>query len=104
VIADVMKIAAANGVICLVGVGHTGRTAMIPAAELATTMVLRNTAVFGIVNANRRHWDNAVASLARADRSWLSRLISRREQPRDFVRALNREADDIKVIIEFAGI
>ena len=40
--------------------------------------------------------------LARADRAWLSRLITRRERPERFADALTRQKDDIKVVIEFA--
>jgi hypothetical protein len=65
-------------------------------------MVLRNKAVIGSVNANRRHWDEAGSALARADRSWLERLVTRRERPEDFARALDRGPDDVKVVLQFA--
>ena len=42
------------------------------------TMVLNNGTVFGTVNANLRHYQMAAEALARADRGWLSRLITRR--------------------------
>ena len=41
-------------------------------------MVLNNGTVFGSVNANLRHYQMAADALARADRAWLSRLITRR--------------------------
>jgi len=40
--------------------------------------------------------------LARADRAWLARLVTRHESPADFMRALNRQPDDIKVVIQFS--
>jgi hypothetical protein len=40
--------------------------------------------------------------LARADRDWLGRLLTRRESPAAFARALHRQPDDIKVVIQFA--
>jgi hypothetical protein len=40
--------------------------------------------------------------LAGADRAWLARLITRSERPDMFTRALERQPDDIKVIIQFA--
>ena len=52
------------------------------------TSVLQNNVVVGSVNANKRHWYKAGEVLARADRAWLARLITRRERPEDFVRAL----------------
>jgi hypothetical protein len=54
------------------------------------------------VNANKRHWYKATQVLAQADRSWLAGLASRREAPGAFQRALNRQTDDIKVVIQFA--
>jgi hypothetical protein len=42
--------------------------------------------------------------LARADRTWLSRLITRREPPERFIPALHRDPDDIKVVVEFARV
>jgi len=39
--------------------------------------------------------------LAKADRSWLDRLITRRERPENFASALQRKDDDIKIIIQF---
>jgi hypothetical protein len=39
--------------------------------------------------------------LARADRSWLEQLITRRVRPDQIDRALARAPDDIKVVMEF---
>jgi len=64
--------------------------------------VLRNNVVVGSVKANKRHWYKAGEALARADRSWLARLVTRRERPEHFVRALQRTAEDIKVVVQFA--
>jgi hypothetical protein len=47
-------------------------------------------------------WFKGGEALARADRAWLSKLISRREKPETFARALERKRDDIKVVIQFA--
>jgi threonine dehydrogenase-like Zn-dependent dehydrogenase len=104
VIAAVVQAAAANGIICLIGAAHGDRGSAIPTADFAAAMVLKNIVVFGSVNANRRHWNQAVDCLARADRSWLARLLSRSEPPQDFARALQREADEIKVVVQFAEI
>jgi threonine dehydrogenase-like Zn-dependent dehydrogenase len=67
-------------------------------------MVLDNNVIVGSVNANKRHWYRAGDALARADRSWLARLITRRERPEDFDHALQRQPDDIKVVIQFSEI
>jgi len=104
VITNAMQIIGAGGVVCLTGVGSGGRMAGHQTADIAAAMVLQNNAVVGTVNANKRHWYKAGACLVRADRSWLARLVSRREPPERFVQALHRTADDIKVVIQFAEI
>jgi hypothetical protein len=35
---------------------------------------------------------------------WLSRLITRREKPEKFKQALERQPDDIKVVIQFSEV
>jgi threonine dehydrogenase-like Zn-dependent dehydrogenase len=104
VIVDALQGVAPGGVVCLTGVGAGGRTVALPAGEVATAMVLRNNVVVGSVNANKRHWYKAGECLARADRSWLMRLISRCEPPDAFERALHRDANDIKVVVQFADV
>ena len=101
VITDALSAVAGGGVVCLVGVGHGGPIGL-PTADVAASMVLRNKAVFGSVNANRRHWQAAGEALGRAERSWLERLVTRREHPADFARALERGPDDVKVVLQFA--
>ena len=102
VIADSIQGVGAGGVVCLTGVGSGGRTVGLSTADVASAMVLRNNVVVGSVNANKRHWYRASEALARADRSWLARLLTRREPPEAFARALERRPEDIKVAIQFA--
>jgi threonine dehydrogenase-like Zn-dependent dehydrogenase len=102
VISDSIQEVANGGVVCLTGIGRGDRSIGAPtAAEIAAEVVLRNNVVVGSVNANKRHWYKASEALARADRSWLGRLITRREQPENFASALERKDDDIKVVIQF---
>jgi threonine dehydrogenase-like Zn-dependent dehydrogenase len=101
VIAESIQKIGAGGVVCLTGVG-SGGTAPRPTADMAAAAVLKNNVVVGSVNANRRHWYKAAQALARADRAWLGRLITRRERPEDFMKALERRPDDVKVVIQFA--
>jgi glucose 1-dehydrogenase len=104
VIAEAVCGVAAGGVVCLTGVGTGGVLPSLPAADIASQVVLRNNIVVGSVNANKRHWYKAADALARADRSWLARLITRRESPENFMHALHRDDKDVKVIIEFAQL
>jgi len=104
VIADSVRAMGAGGILCLTGVGSGGRTTGLTTADVAAEMVLRNNVVVGSVNANKRHWYKAGESLTRADRSWLAHLVTRRERPEDFMRALERKPEDIKVVIQFSEI
>jgi glucose 1-dehydrogenase len=101
VIADSIQQIAAGGVVCLTGVG-AGGIASRAVADVAAAAVLKNNVVVGSVNANRRHWYRASERLARLDRKWLSRLITRYEKPENFKQALERRPDDIKVVIQFS--
>src|SRR3954447_23882278 len=102
VIADAMRKVGAGGILCLTGVGSGGRTTGFSTADVAAEMVLQNNVVIGSVNANKRHWYKAGQVLALADPAWLTRLITRREPPEAFRRALQRQPDDIKVAIQFS--
>jgi threonine dehydrogenase-like Zn-dependent dehydrogenase len=100
---SILKVGA-GGIVCLTGVGSGGAAAGTAIADVAAGAVLRNNVIVGSVNANKRHWYKAGEALARADRRWLERLISRREKPENFSQALNRKPEDIKVIIQFAEV
>lgn len=103
VISDCLQVVPPGGVVCLTGVGSGGRTTGFT-ADVAAKMVLQNNVVVGSVNANKRHWYKAAQVLSRADPSWLGRLITRRERPENFMRALHRDPHDVKVVIQFADI
>ena len=102
VITECIQIVGSGGVVCLTGVGSGGHASGLSAADVAAQAVLGNKVVVGCVNANKRHWYKASVALAHADRSWLSQLVTRRERPESFASALQREPDDIKVVIQFA--
>jgi glucose 1-dehydrogenase len=104
VISQSMLKIGASGVVCLTGVGHGGAIPKVPAADVASSAVLKNNVVIGSVNANKRHWFKGAEVLARADRAWLSRLITRRDKPEDFSKALARNPEDIKVVIQFSQV
>jgi threonine dehydrogenase-like Zn-dependent dehydrogenase len=104
VITDSLQAISPGGIVCLTGVGSGGEAAGIPAADVAAQLVLANNVVIGSVNANKRHWYKAAQRLAQADHDWLGRLITRRERPEDFARALERQDDDIKVVVQFAEV
>jgi threonine dehydrogenase-like Zn-dependent dehydrogenase len=88
-----------NGVIALAGISGRDRTYPLDADALNERMVLGNIALFGSVNANRRHYVGAVKALAAADPEWLGRLISRTVPLDGWSDALERRPDDVKVIV-----
>ena len=104
VIAESIQYVGSSGIVCLTGVGRGGAAGGAAIANVAAAAVLRNNVVVGSVNANKRHWYRAGAALARADRKWLERLITRRVKPENFQQALDRKPDDIKVIVQFSEI
>ena len=73
-------------------------------ADVAAKAVLKNNVMVGSVNANKRHWYKASERLSRLDRTWLGRLITRREKPESFEQALERRPDDVKVVIQFSEV
>jgi threonine dehydrogenase-like Zn-dependent dehydrogenase len=99
---DAMSHIGNGGVVCLTGVSSGGHTIEIDEGALNRSMVLENIAVVGSVNANKRHYEAAAAALAKADRKWLARVVSRRVPLEQWQEALTRQPDDVKVIVEVA--
>ncbi len=97
---DAMEHIGPNGVVCLTGVSSSGRSLAVDAGLLNRTLVLANQSIVGSVNANRRHYEAAAATLAKADHGWLERLVSRTVPLEKFGDALVRQPDDVKVVIE----
>jgi glucose 1-dehydrogenase len=100
VIFDVMAHNSAYGVICLTGVSTRGRNLHVDVGGLNRDIVLENDAVFGSVNANLHHWQLAAQALAKADRVWLESLISRHVPLEDFEQALEKQDNDVKVVLD----
>jgi len=103
VIVDSMLKVGAGGVLCLTGVGSGGPGSGLLPADVAKQLVLQNNVIVGSVNANRRHFYRAAEALAAADRAWLAQLITRRVPPANIADALQRDPDDIKVVVDFGG-
>ncbi len=89
-----------NGIVCLAGVTDEGHQVTV-ASDIARAMVLENRIVFGTVNANRRHYEEAARMLARSDQSWLERVVNRRVSLEDWKEAYTPQPDDVKTVIEF---
>jgi glucose 1-dehydrogenase len=102
VVRDVLGRTASGGIVCLVGVSAPGHAFDLDIGSINRTMVLDNDTVFGTVNANRKHYQDAVDALQRASKAWLARLITRRVPPEQWTQALVPEPDDIKVVVDFS--
>jgi glucose 1-dehydrogenase len=103
IIIDAMNRLGNDSILCLVGVSSHNEPETIDIGTINRAMVLENSVIFGSVNANRRHYEMAEKALCRADRNWLSRMITRKEPLSNWQEALKREPGDIKVVIQFAA-
>jgi threonine dehydrogenase-like Zn-dependent dehydrogenase len=100
VVLDAVRRTTPSGVTCLTGVSSGGRTFELDVGAANRRIVLQNDVIFGSVNANRAHYEQAVEALAAADQDWLGRLITRRVPLDSWPEGLRRHADDVKVIVE----
>ncbi|MDA8290557.1 MAG: glucose 1-dehydrogenase [Actinomycetota bacterium] len=99
---DAASAVGVGGVVCLTGVSPTGVRVDTDGGSLARSMVLGNTCVVGSVNANARHYRAGADALARADRDWLSRLVTRSVPLDRFSDAFEHGPEDVKVVLELA--
>jgi len=99
-VAGAMQHTAPGAIVCLTGVAAS-RKLSVDVGALNNELVLENDVVFGSVNANRRHFEQAVKSLTDADQDWLRRLITRTVPLDRWPEALEKGDDDIKVVVEF---
>jgi len=103
VVLDAMSRAAPQGIVCLAGVSPVGHELRFDIGALNRDLVLANDVVFGTVNANRRHYRDAADALAKADKTWLARLITRRVPLDRWPEAFERRDDDVKVVVDFTA-
>ena len=100
VVLHAMEHLAPDGVMVMTGISGAMRMAEIDADVLNKRIVLNNNALVGSVNANARHYLQAADALARADRGWLERLVTRWVPFDSWREALDRRPDDVKVVVE----
>jgi glucose 1-dehydrogenase len=101
---DAMRCVAPDGIVCLTGVSSGHRTLDVDAAGLNNELVLENKVIFGTVNANRLHYTQAAEGLAKADRRWLDRLITRRVSLAEWSQAYEPAAGEVKTVVTFAPL
>jgi glucose 1-dehydrogenase len=101
VVLDAIGRNAPDGVVCLAGVSSGGHKIDFDVGGFNRAMVLENDVVFGSVNANRRHYRDAADALAKADKDWLSRLITRRVPLARWQEAFEARDGDVKTVLDF---
>jgi threonine dehydrogenase-like Zn-dependent dehydrogenase len=101
VIAQAVSGSAPGSIVCLTGLGGGEHTASFDVATLNQSMVLENRVVFGTVNANSRHYHAAARALARAERGWLEKIITRRVALDDWREAYEKQRGDVKTVLVF---
>jgi len=88
------------GVLCLIGISSSQRRLPVDLNRVAASMVLENAVIFGTVSAARRHYEQAVEALTRADPAWLGGLITRRVPLSSWQEVLTRQPGDVKVTVD----
>lgn len=97
---DVLQHTAVDAVTCLTGIHSGGRPLTFDADALNKELVLDNDIVVGSVNAGRPDYAEAAAALARADKDWLARLVTRRVPLERWPEALTKTDADVKVVVD----
>lgn len=100
-VAGAMRHTAPGAIVCLTGVAAS-RELSVDVGALNNELVLENDVVFGSVNANKRHFEQAVSALRAADQDWLRKLITRTVPLDSWTDALEKGDDDIKVVVDFS--
>jgi threonine dehydrogenase-like Zn-dependent dehydrogenase len=101
VIVQVVSSSAPGSIVCLTGLGGGEHAASLDVGKLNRAMVLENRVVFGTVNANLRHYHDAAEALARAKRSWLESIITRRVPLSSWHEAYEKRDGDVKTVLLF---
>ncbi|MEE2040356.1 glucose 1-dehydrogenase [Nocardiopsis sp. CT-R113] len=100
-ILDTARHNAADGIVCYVGLSASRARVEVSPGYLSRRLVLENDVLFGSVNANRRHYEQAERYLSASDQEWLRGLITRRI-PLDRAPGVFAEpgGDQVKVVID----
>jgi threonine dehydrogenase-like Zn-dependent dehydrogenase len=101
VLRDAGAKAAPGAVIALTGISAAPATTEVDLNVFNKNMVLSNKVLFGSVNAARSDYEAAARLLGRTDPRWLGRLISRRVPADHWREAIERQSDDVKVVLDF---
>lgn len=91
-----------GGILCLVGFSPFKQDMQVDISSICRLTVVNNKVIFGVVNANMRHYRAAAEELAKSDLSWLEGMITRRLPLSRALDAFNTLENDVKVIIQLS--
>ena len=103
-VANALQLLKPNGVLCLTSVTGGNKEITLPLEKINIDFVLNNKALVGIVNANIIDYRNGIADMGLFEINWpglTEQLITRRLKPEQYLEALVKKPEDIKVVIEF---
>lgn len=100
-VAEAIRLTAPVGVTCLVGGADPASAGSVNLGELGRELMGQNKTVFGIVNSNRRHFQEAHDALLAADRAWLDGLLTDCVSLQDWRSAFDVGPESIKSVIRF---
>jgi threonine dehydrogenase-like Zn-dependent dehydrogenase len=101
VLRDAGSKAAPGAVIALTGISAAPAPSEVDLNVFNKNMVLSNKVLFGSVNAARSDYEAAARVLGKTDPAWLERVISRRVPAEHWQEAIERQPDDVKVVLDF---
>lgn len=99
---EAMKRTAPAGTTCLIGIPSAGSKMETDLGDLYRRLVLANQIVIATITANRRHFEEAIKMLDKADHDWLSGLITRRLEMDQWREAFESPKEHVKTIIQLA--
>jgi threonine dehydrogenase-like Zn-dependent dehydrogenase len=97
---DVVGRAAPDAIVCLTGISSGTHELSLAADAVNKAIVLSNEVVFGSVNAGLANYQQAAEALSKADNDWLAKIITRTVPMAEWGQALERQPDDIKVVVD----
>ncbi|GAA0517173.1 threonine dehydrogenase [Saccharopolyspora subtropica] len=100
VVFEVLRHTARNAITVLPSTTGHPRTRAVPVEAIDEAWVRDNDVVVGSVNANLRHYNQAVRALTAADRTWLESLISHRIPLDDWTDVFATRPDEVKVVVD----
>ncbi len=100
---EVLRQTGRNAVTVLTGLSGGQAAIPIPASAINDSLVLENDALVGSVNASLANYQQAGEALAKADPEWLRQLITRRVPLDRWTEALDRQPDDVKVVVDLTA-